>query len=226
MASTLSPMLRFFVLALLLINGLYFAWSQGLLLGLGFAPTQQTEPQRLGQQIRPDALHLLTAQELRLSEAAPRVTAKPTVCLQAGLFDEAQSALLRRTLESTLPVGSWALDAADEPARWIIYMGKYPSAEALAKKRSELASLNLKLEPLSNPALGLGLSLGGFNTQAAANTALDALSQRGVRTARVVQERAEVRGVMLRVPAADEALRTRLDELKPVLAGKVWRPCR
>lgn len=218
-------MLRFFVLALVLLNGLYFAWSQGLLLGLGFAPVQQTEPQRLGQQIKPDALRLLTAQELSLAEAAVLVTARPAECLQAGLFDETQSALLRRALASALPAGAWSLDAAVEPARWIVYMGKYPSAEALAKKRSELASLKLKFEPLSNPALGLGLSLGGFNTQTAATAALEALSRRGVRTARVVQEQAEVRGVMLRVPAADDALRARLDELTPALVGKVWSPC-
>lgn len=221
-------MLRFIVLALVLINGVYFAWSQGLLLGLGFAPTQQTEPQRLGQQIRPEALHLLTAQELRLAEAAPHVATKSTLCLQAGLFDATHSALLRRTLASALPAGSWVLDDAVEPARWIVYMGKYANTEELAKKRSQLTSLNLnlKLEPLTNPALGLGLSLGGFNTQAAANAALEALSRRGVHTARVVQERAEVRGTLLRVPEADEALRARLDELTPALAGKGWSPCR
>lgn len=219
-------MLRFFVLALLLVNGVYFAWSQGLLLGLGFAPAQQTEPQRLDQQIRPDALRLLTVQELRLSDALPRVALRPTECLQAGLFDEAQSALLRRTLASALPAGSWVLDAVVVPARWIVYMGQYPSADALAKKRSQLASLKLRFEPLINPALELGLSLGGFETQAAANAELDVLSRRGVRTARVVQERAEVRGIMLRVPATDDALRARLDELTPALAGKVWSPCR
>jgi hypothetical protein len=55
-------MLRLFVLVLVLLNSAYFAWSQGLLRGLGFAPTQQTEPQRLNQQIRPQDLHLLTVQ--------------------------------------------------------------------------------------------------------------------------------------------------------------------
>ncbi len=52
-------MLRFFVLALILMNGVYFAWSQGLLQAYGFAPAQQTEPERLLQQIRPQALQLL-----------------------------------------------------------------------------------------------------------------------------------------------------------------------
>lgn len=219
-------MLRFIVLALVLLNSLYFAWSQGFLRAYGFAPAQQTEPQRLGQQIRPDAVRLLTAQELSQSEATPRATGKPTACLQAGLFDATQSAQLRRTLAVTLPAGSWSLEERLEPARWIVYMGKYANAEDLAKKRAQLASLNLKFEPLTNPALGLGLSLGGFNTQAAATAALDAFSRRGVRTARVVQEREEVSGTLLRLPAIDEALRTRLDELKPVMAGKAWSPCR
>ena len=135
-------MLRFFVLALVFVNGVYFAWSQGLLLDLGFAPVQQAEPQRLAQQIKPELLHLLTVQELRLEDAPPRVAGKLPECLQAGLFDETQSALLRRTLETGLPAGSWMLDETGEPARWIVYMGKFVSAEALAKKRSELASLN------------------------------------------------------------------------------------
>lgn len=218
-------MLRFFVLALVLINAVYFAWSQGLLQALGFAPAQQTEPHRLGQQIRPEALRLLSAQELRQSEAAPRVAGKPSVCLQAGLLDENQGAVLRATLESTLPPGSWTLEAVVEPARWIVYMGPYAGAEALAKKRAELAVLKLRIEPLNNPALAWGLSLGGFETQAAATAALNAMSQRGARTARVVQERAELRGLMLRVPAADSNLRSRLDELQPALAGKAWSPC-
>lgn len=220
-------MLRLFVLALVLLNGLYFSWSHGLLRGLGLAPVQQTEPQRLDRQIRPEALHLLTQQELGLPEAVPRaLVAGATECLQAGLFDEVQGALLRRTLAASWPAGSWALDAAVEPARWIIYMGKYASTADLDKKRAQLAYLNLKYEPLVNPALALGLSLGGFETQAAANAALEALSRRGVRTARVVEERAEARGLLLRLPGVDDALRARLEALTPALAGKPLTACR
>ena len=99
------------------------------------------------------------------------------------------------------------------------------NADALAKKSAELAALKLKFQPLNDPALRPGLSLGGYETQAAANAALADLVQRGVRTARVLPERAEVRGVMLRLPAADEALRRKLDALKPVLADKALTPC-
>ena len=77
----------------------------------------------------------------------------------------------------------------------------------------------------NNPTLERGLSLGGFETQAAATAALNDVSRRGVRTARVVQEQAGLRGVMLRLPAADSTVRSRLDELSPVLAGKAFNPC-
>jgi hypothetical protein len=218
-------MLRLFVLVLILLNGVYWVWSQDLLLGLGFAPAQQTEPQRLAQQIRPEAVSLLNVQDLHLLETAPRVASKPAQCLQAGLFDDAQSAVLQRTLASALPTGTWTLEEASEPARWIVYMGRYASAEILAKKRAELASMKLQFEPLTNPSLQLGLSLGGFDTKAAASAQLDSLGRRGLRTAKVVQERTEMRGMMLRVAQADEVLRSRLDELKPALAGKVLSPC-
>ena len=219
-------MLRIILLTLILLNGLYYAWSHGLLQAYGFAPVAQTEPQRVGHQIRPEALRILTEPELLTVEATPRATAKPSACLQAGPFDAIQSAVLRRSLASVLPAGSWAMEDATEPARWIVYMGKYPNPEALARKRAQLASLNLKFEPLTNPTLGLGLSLGGYETQAAATAALDALARRGVRTARVVQERAEVSGMLLQLPVVDDALQARLEGLKPVMAGKAWNPCR
>jgi hypothetical protein len=53
-------MLRLLVLLLILANGLYFAWSEGMLRAYGFAPAQQREPQRLTQQVRPEAIRVLT----------------------------------------------------------------------------------------------------------------------------------------------------------------------
>lgn len=219
-------MLRLLVLALVLLNGLYYAWSHDLLRSYGFAPAPQSEPQRLAQQIRPEAMRILSSDEVRGGEVVVQAPAKPPECLQAGLFDDAQVIELRKALEAALPPGSWLLDTAVEPARWIVYMGRYPNVEALARKRAELANLNLRFEPLTNPELEPGLSLGGFATQAAASEELVALNRRGVRTARVVQERVEFRGSLLKIPAADEALRARLAEVRPALAGKPLRNCK
>ncbi len=219
-------MLRAFVLILLLANGVYFAWSQGLLKAWGFAPAEVSEPQRLTQQIRPEAIRLLRAEEVRRIEATPVAVARPPECLVAGAFDEAQTVALRRGLESTLANGGWEIEAANEPGRWIVYMGRYPNEQALAAKRAELSSLKLTFERLKDPALEPGLSLGVYVAKDEAETALATLSKRGVRTAKVLQERGEPASWQLKLAAADDALRLRLEELKPLLAGKSLRPCK
>jgi hypothetical protein len=223
-----SAMLRLIVLLLLLANGLYFAWSHGLLQAYGLAPVQQAEPQRLTQQLHPERLRLLGADEVKRLEAATAQSSlppRPTECLQAGLFDERQATALRQALDTALPQGSWEFENGVEPERWIVYMGKYPDNDTLNKKLAELRSLNIRFEPLSNPALSPGLSLAAYPSEAAAKEGLAQFASRGVRTARVVQERAELRGQWLRLPQADASLKQRLDNLKAALAGKALRPC-
>jgi len=218
-------MLRLIVLLLLLANGGYFAWSHGYLLAWGLGPAQQSEPQRLDQQIRPDSVRVLKADEFKRVESAAAASPRPPECLQASPLDEARVASLRPLLEGW-PVGSWFFDDTVEPARWIIYMGRYSGVEQVARKRAELRQLGVSFEPVSNPDLEPGLSLGGFASQAAAQQQLDALAGRGVRTARVVQERAEQRGQRLQLPTVDDALRPRLDELRTALNGRNLRTCR
>jgi hypothetical protein len=218
-------MLRLFVLLLVLANGAYYAWTQGMLRPYGWAPVGQSEPQRLSQQIRPEAIRVLGADESRRVEIAAQTPARPPECLQAGLFADAQLDGLRRTLETSLPAGSWVTETIVEPARWIIYLGRYSNAEALSKKRGELLKLNFRPEPLLNPALELGLSLGGFETQQEASKEMAILNKRGLRTARVVQERAEAHGTLLRIPAADDAIRAKLEDLKTALADKPLKTC-
>lgn len=219
-------MLRLAVLLLILANAGYFAWSQGLLAPVGLAPAQQSEPQRLSQQIRPEALRILSSEEAgRLEASVTAGGAKPSECLQAGVFDDAQIATVKQSLQAW-PAGSWTVEPRVEPARWIVYMGKYADQEHVDRKKAELRQLGVSFEPLSGTALEPGLSLGGFATQATAAQQLETLAQRGVRTAKVVQERAELRGQLLRLPAVDDALRPRLDEIKTALAGRSLRPCR
>lgn len=217
-------MLRLAVLLLILANGVYYAWSQGLLLQWGYGPVQQAEPQRVAQQIRPEALRIARGDEARRIDNGLGNGRAPE-CLQTGPLDDAVVAQLRPVLEAW-PAGSWSLEPVLEPARWIIYMGKYPSADAVARKRAELRQIGVSFEPLSNPELEPGLSLGGFSSQAEANQQLDALAQRGVRTARVVQERAEQSGQSLKLPLLDDSLRARLEELRSPLGPRNLRACR
>ena len=218
-------MLRLLVLLLLLANAAFFAWSHGLLLAWGVGPTQQSEPQRLQQQLRPEAVRVLSASELKEAETLAAQGPRPPECLQTAALDPAQVGPLRAQLD-TWPSGSWTLEPVTEPARWIVYMGKYPDVEQVARKRAELRQLGISFESPANPQLEPGLSLGSFPTEAAATAQRDVLADKGVRTARVVQERPEQKGQRLHLPAVDDSLRPRLDQLKTVLASKPLRPCR
>ena len=159
-------MLRLIVLILILLNGAYFAWSEGLLLDLGYGPMQQTEPHRMAQQIKPELIRLHFAPGSASSGAGRASRPKPAECLQTGLMNAAVSAQLRDALQaSSWPAGSWSLEPVIVPARWIIYMGKFPSAELQARKRGELLALNVKVLPLALTSLQPGLSLGAYETQ-------------------------------------------------------------
>jgi len=238
-------MLRVLVLLLLLANGGYYAWSQGLLRDWGLAPREQAEPQRVGEQLHPEWLRLLPppggrpapppappeapppapASAREAQEAAPSVAAHsaPAECLQAGIFDTAQADTLRRAA-AALPEGSWRLEPATLPGRWMVYMGRFPDADQLAKKRAELRELGVAYDR-PNAALEPGLSLGRFSTEEAAQRGLTTLAAKGVRSARVVQERLDMPGFMLRLPEADARLRAQAEGLRGALAGKALRPC-
>lgn len=218
-------MLRFLVLLLLLANGVYFAWSQGLLRAYGFAPAAQAEPQRLTQQVRPEALRLLSPAETQRLQAQLAADQAPKECLMAGPLDDAQADRVRDALGSALPAEAWSLEPVVVPARWMLYMGKFTSAESLAKKRAELVAMNLAPQSVHAPELQPGLSLGGFDTQAQANVELARMQARGIRTARVVQERAESRGQMLKLPALTADMKARLADTKAALAGKSLHAC-
>ena len=218
-------MLRLILLLLLLANAGFYAWSHGYLLAWGVGPTQQSEPQRVQQQVHPESVRVLRAEELRSVEAQLAQAPRAPECLASPMLDEPQVASLRPLLAG-FPQGSWNLEPVTEPARWIVYMGPYAGVEQVARKRAELRHLGISFESLANPALEPGLSLGGFPAEAAAQQQLAALAERGVRTARVLQERPEQRGQRLTLPAVDDNLRPRLEELKPVLAAKPLRPCR
>ncbi|EJE51816.1 hypothetical protein PMI14_03512 [Acidovorax sp. CF316] len=220
-------MLRLLILILLLANGGYFAWSHGHLREWGLAPVQEGEPQRMGQQLRPETLQILRARSNSptppppVAEAAPASTA--TECLQAGVFDERQADALR-SAAGGLPQGSWALESTPLPGRWMVYMGRFEDQEALDKKRAELRARKVDFDRPGG-TLEIGLSLGRFATEEAAKRELVALGEKGVRTARVIQERPESTGFTLRLPAVTEGLRPQLDTLRGALAGKALRSC-
>jgi hypothetical protein len=215
-------MLRLFVLVLVLANIGFYAWTQGMLDGVvGARPTGDREPERMAKQVNPDAVRVMPpVSAVATTEAAP-------TCLEAGPYTPAQIAAAESVLQTVLPAGSWAALKTDTPPVWIVYMGKYPNREALQKKADELKRLKISFEEVrSPPELEDGLALGRYDNRAAAEKALNDVTQRGVRTARVATLSPATVSHSLRVEHADASLQARLAGLRAeALLGKPFAAC-
>lgn len=265
-------MLRWVVAVLLVANGLYFAWTQGHLVAIGFPPTADPrEPQRLTKQIAPESVRLLNgprgaeppANTLPARPApapasapapvptteplpspsptpaaapAPAVSAsaptspppanEPRACWQASGFTPEQAELLRAELRLLgLGPGDWQLGEIRSPGRWIVYMGRYDNAEQANRKKAELRGLGIEFRDVNTSGLTPGIALGTFSSEEAAQEGLQQAERRNVRTARVVQERAESVSYSLRLPAIGETLRARIEGLGPAMAGRSLQRC-
>lgn len=219
-------MLRTLVALLILANAAYFAWSQGLLRDWNLGPSAAGEPQRLESQIEPQALKILSAEEVRRVEAGIAASLAKNACLSAGPFDAADADRLEARLRAILPVDSWTLEAVPQPARWIVYMGPYNEPGALAKKLTELKALNVKVETLRSSALQPGLSLGVYASRDLANVSLQSLQSRGVRTAKVVQDQGETSTLTLKIFHLEESKRQEVEEFATsVTRGRTLKPC-
>ena len=238
-------MLRLFVLLLLVANGFFYAWSNGYLSQWGWVASTQRESFRLNEQIEPDRIIVRPADKKPppatitpisatvnppTAQTAVSPTKAATICLTAGTFNDRQSSSIKQTLDAQLPSVRWRFDAVNIPARWIVYMGKYPNNNAREVKKKQLDEINVRYEILTESKLEPGLSLGSYALQSTANQALQVLVKKGVRTARVLQELPEQKGQNLVVPALDEINRAKLNtvyaSLSAQLAGKALQVCK
>lgn len=227
-------MLRVVVLLLLLANLLFFAFTHGWLEGVaGLRPHAEREPDRLTRQVNADKVVVLppgaaSAAAARAPEPAPSAPQR-SACLEAGPFATGASVsavAALQALQPPLPAGSWVDVTLERPGRWMVYMGRYPNREALAKKEDELRRTRVSFEEVTEPAeWTMGLSLGRYDDRAAAERALEQASQRGVRSARVVELAAPATLHMLRAENADAALAERLSALRSPVLGRGFVAC-
>jgi hypothetical protein len=216
-------MLRALVVLLMALNLGYLAWGEGWLQPFVMGPVTQREPLRLANQLHPEAIRLVGAEEAaRLVADAKRAKLE---CLQSDVLDAGQASKVRAVLLGALPPQAWVLDEFTPAARWMVYMGKYANPAEVDKKRAELARLGVTGLVPGNPALSPGIALGTFDTQSQAETALKSLVDRGVRTAHLVQDLPAGAGFRLRLPTVDEALKAQLPEVRAALPGQTLQPC-
>lgn len=219
-------MLRLIVLLLALLNIGYFSWYEGWLLAYGWGPTPQHEPQRLAQQVHPEAIRVLAEQQGTPAYAPQFAASAPvnTVCLLSNALDANQVQALQPVLTAHLAQGAWSFDEQATPARWIIYMGRFTNPAEQAAKRAQLVELKVKFEAIDVPGLSPGFALGSFSSQAATENALQALNKRGVRTAKMTQIQAAQSSFRLRLPAL-ESTEPALAAIKGAVPGLALQSC-
>jgi hypothetical protein len=210
-------LLRWIVLVLALANGGIYAWSQGWL-GNGDAAGNEREPQRLQHQVN--------AQRVQVKPLAPEGAAQAArrFCMEAGPLVDADVPAAEAALrDAGLEDGQWKRGSVDRPGTWLVYMGRLPDPELMARKQAELQRRGIAFETVRGaPDLEPGLSLGRFNDPAQAEEVLRSLTQRGVRTARVVTVQTALRMTTLR---ADTLTADALKTLKAQPAGRPFKAC-
>jgi cell division protein FtsN len=150
----------------------------------------------------------------------------PRTCWQAGGFTDGQTELLRAELALLgLPSSRWQFNEVRSAGRWIVYMGRYDNEAQLERKKAELRAIGVSFREITGNGLAPGLALGTHATEAAAQQALQQAERGGVRTGKVVQERAEAVSYTLRLPAITATQRVAVDGLGAAMAGKTLRPC-
>ncbi|MDH5541180.1 MAG: SPOR domain-containing protein [Rhizobacter sp.] len=234
-------MLRFLVAALLLANLAFYAWTQAWLDDVvGVRAQGDREPERLSRQVRPELVQIRQpspkAQPAQASAPAVVVAAASTpapqpsaapVCLEAGPFSTSEVGAAEAALKAALPAGSWVSQKIGKPGLWMVYLGRFPDRDALHRRQDELRAIKVDTDELrSPPDLAPGLSLGRFEERNNASNALEKLTLRGIRGAKIVEVRSPSSGFVLRVEQATPAQAAELAALgTPALASKGFSPC-
>ena len=149
-------MLRKLVLALILGNLVLWAWSHDVFGPLGWAPARVDEPQRLRQQVHPDALTLLDPQGRPLASTAPVASAAAAASTPSAATGSAPAEA------SSAPAAPPASGPASAPAR-------AASTSAAATGTVAAAASCLRIGPYTgtpDAALGSALHAAGLDAQA------------------------------------------------------------
>lgn len=125
-------MLRLVIWLLVLANGAYFAWTQGYLAAVGFAPVEQREPQRLKGELRPETLRLLNSANPPRTPEATTVVQGPT----APTVAPSAPATAPASAPETPPVAATPSPAAAPPQPTPTPAPEPASALAAAEKKA------------------------------------------------------------------------------------------
>jgi len=209
------------------------------------------EPQRVAQQVRVERMQIQPPQATEAGNPAPPSQSsslstprseKPGGITQAVAVAPADSCMemggfsaqnVQRAIEdlkaiaagTQLPVEQFE---RSEQARWWVHLPAQPSRDNADRKLAELRRrkiTDVSVVAGENPE-SYTVSLGLFRDRERADKFLEVLRGQGVRTAMISDAPRAVSRQWLRVAHADDAVRTRMDEVRLRYGGDVLQDCK
>ncbi len=205
-----APVLKWLVLLLLFANGFFFAYTR-------FAVPSQGEPLQAHAPLNGDQLKLLA--EAPAEPAPAPIPTKPAVCLEWGLFTEAQLEPARRALER-LPVAPEQVTVQrqeENSGNFWVYIPPLRTREDAQKKLGEVRALGIEEGYILQDSSRWknAISLGVFSNEDGAKRHLAALQAKGVRSAVAGARKHDTGQALLRINRGDDATMEAVVKLKP-----------
>jgi len=205
--------MRLVFFLLVLANLVFFVWAQGYLGG----QDEGREPQRLAEQLHPEKMKVTVPEKA----AAP----PPAACRVVDGLAAAEAEQLQKALSGNGGELVASLRPGEETPAWWVSINSLATKALADKKAGELKLLGVTdFHVIQTEGGSFALSLGVFDSEAAAVEFLQSLGKKGVKSARVdARPRPPVARVELRGPAA--AIDKRLPALLAALPAARVADC-
>lgn len=214
-------MLRLTFALLLLLNGLFFAWSSGWLKGLGLPSAQgERSPERMALQQHPERIKTLSPQ------AAEALQTRQCLQLPPLTGDEALRAAQSMLEMAGLTHTDWQVQSSEGPGVWAVATIRLGTRDFQTRKEETYRKMKIPFEPLKGPPEEMPtLVLSRHGSQTAAQAAMDALNQRALKGLRVIPLQAPQKQHLLQIPKADGLMQAKLQALNQAALGGGFKPC-
>ncbi len=182
--------MRLFVFLLILANLLFFAWTHEYL-----GVSRDSDAFRVGQQLLAEQIRIVSNDQPPPEVARPEKAAKPVerppaeVCVALDDIPLAAAESLENLLAEKLPAFKMVRTTVPGNSSYWVNIPPLKNKREAENKAAELKKFGVKefFIVQESGANNLAISLGLFSTQESAESALEALRDKGVRSARITE---------------------------------------
>ena len=216
--------MRAFFLLLVAANLGLFAWSR-----YNAAPDSASDREPMGRQISPEKIRVLSGTEVKgLPPSKPAADGAAKSCIEWGGFAVAEAPRGEQALEPLALGARLTQNRTEETAGWWVFIPPQGNRAGALKKTAELKSLGIDdfFVVQEEGKFTWAISLGVFRTEESAQSRLEALRAKGVRSAQTGERETRVPKVWFQVRNADAALQAKLREIVQGFPGTELRDCK